>query len=829
MTTKEENIQRFQAIADRGLQDKLSEDNRAKFDELVKRGFINGEGSPTVQKEVTQPVSQKEHYVPKEGRMSWFEALKDSFSPEAHLAALSKFKLPSKERPFAMIQHKPYQRMELKGELKGMNEVGPRDLPMKGLLATLMIPDVKERAVALDKQGHKIDYVHGVPVVTLKNGKRKMLNKPGWSMGDAATLGAEMLKFTGAGKAVRMVKGKSKKMLLGALGHGITSDIDQRAQEGLGGAYDPTDVVLTTLVGGGAEALIPLLGKIHRQLSPQTKAAFKNAKTIEEIQKVTGWSEEELLETVRTNLGKNATPVEAGVPLSKEKLLTAALNDPKKARALQEQYVKEIDGARGKYGRTLSALTDTDIVDAVAGAKRAAGGIMDAQIKDRKILADKLYGEALNDVGIIDTEKYVNHILVALKKDANPGDPTEKGLIAYLNQFESRAYKEAVKANKNIPQALDPNGVPIPHSLPPRWEKDANLFHNIIIDMRARSALASSETTTPGLKTQLARLEKMMVDDLDKLSGGQFKIANAEYARMTAELDKLAKGHPGKASKLEDLQIGEFLESIFEQRKIGDKEIAEKFMRDLTKRDPKSANDLYGSYFLAKIKDLDGTAKSFNSALFEKGAKLEANPIFKFAPNPEAKKRIRELHATFKKAEAFEQLGLVKNADGKWVAQKMDTEMSHIIYVRQALSRAVGKGQRKRMGEAWFEFATNPKWAEDWDRIIQGRKRMMSTWPKGKLYKPESASEYANATKAAFKDIDEVTTRIVNSLTESDWLAGVRPGATVAAANEIKSSPQAPVDQSEPIQLRNNNSSISSQTQKDIDRYVEQGIAEQQN
>ena len=146
-------------------------------------------------------------------------------------------------------------------------------------------------------------------------------------------------------------------------------------------------------------------------------------------------------------------------------------------------------------------------------------------------------------------------------------------------------------------------------------------------------------------------------------------------------------------------------------------------MRDLTKRDAKAANDLYGSYFLAKIKDLDGTAKSFNSALFEKGAKLEANPIFKFAPNPEAKKRIRELHATFKKAEAFEQLGLVKNADGKWVAQKMDTEMSHIIYVR----------------------------------------------------------------------------------------------------------PQAPVDQREPIQLRNNNSSISSQTQKDIDRYVEQGIAEQQN
>ena len=422
--------------------------------------------------------------------------------------------------------------------------------------------------------------------------------------------------------------------------------------------------MLTTLVGGGAEALIPLLGKIHRQLSPQTKAAFKNAKTIEEIQKVTGWSEEELLETVRTNLGKNATPVEAGVPLSKEKLLTAALNDPKKARALQEQYVKEIDGARGKYGRTFSALTDTDIVDGVAGAKSAAGGMMEDQIKHRNVFSNVFYVQALKDVGNIDTEKYVDVIEVLIKKEGNPTDPTQIGLRAYAKQFESQAYIDAVKANKNKVQLFDPNGRAIPHPLPPRWDKAPNLFHNIIKDLRSRSALAVSETNTPVLKTQLAVIEKMMVDDLDKLSGGQFKIANTAYAGMTATLDKLAKGHPGKASKLEDLQIGEFLESIFEQRKIGDKEIAEKFMRDLTKRDAKAASDLYGSYFLAKIKDLDGTAKSFNSALFEKGAKLEANPIFKFAPNPEAKKRIRELHATFKKAEAFEQLGLVKNADG---------------------------------------------------------------------------------------------------------------------------------------------------------------------
>ena len=40
MATQEENLARFQAIADRGLEGQLDEDKRARFDEAVRRQLV---------------------------------------------------------------------------------------------------------------------------------------------------------------------------------------------------------------------------------------------------------------------------------------------------------------------------------------------------------------------------------------------------------------------------------------------------------------------------------------------------------------------------------------------------------------------------------------------------------------------------------------------------------------------------------------------------------------------------------------------------------------------------------------------------------------------
>jgi len=49
MASSQENLQRFQAIADRGIQDQLSADKKARFDEAVRRGLIKSDSySPSI-------------------------------------------------------------------------------------------------------------------------------------------------------------------------------------------------------------------------------------------------------------------------------------------------------------------------------------------------------------------------------------------------------------------------------------------------------------------------------------------------------------------------------------------------------------------------------------------------------------------------------------------------------------------------------------------------------------------------------------------------------------------------------------------------------------
>ena len=57
MASKEENLKRFQEIADRGLQDQLPSDKRAIFDEAVRRGLINTGESTEVESVVEETVT----------------------------------------------------------------------------------------------------------------------------------------------------------------------------------------------------------------------------------------------------------------------------------------------------------------------------------------------------------------------------------------------------------------------------------------------------------------------------------------------------------------------------------------------------------------------------------------------------------------------------------------------------------------------------------------------------------------------------------------------------------------------------------------------------
>ena len=58
MATPQQNIERFQAIADRGLQDRLEPDKRARFDEAVSRGLIRTSNDTDVSDTINQELSR---------------------------------------------------------------------------------------------------------------------------------------------------------------------------------------------------------------------------------------------------------------------------------------------------------------------------------------------------------------------------------------------------------------------------------------------------------------------------------------------------------------------------------------------------------------------------------------------------------------------------------------------------------------------------------------------------------------------------------------------------------------------------------------------------
>lgn len=92
MASKEENIQRFQEIANRGLQDKLPADKRAIFDEALKRGIItmpNAVATPVEQPVIQQAAPEAAPAQPEEkgGVVDWLSQMSSDISSQINRTA----------------------------------------------------------------------------------------------------------------------------------------------------------------------------------------------------------------------------------------------------------------------------------------------------------------------------------------------------------------------------------------------------------------------------------------------------------------------------------------------------------------------------------------------------------------------------------------------------------------------------------------------------------------------------------------------------------------------------------------------------------------------
>ena len=754
-----------------------------------------------------------------------WKALKDSIRPGQIGKDIQKIMgtdLGAKMDPASDL-NKPAPEPQLPPELEGVPEFhggGTYTGQFKSFLGALMTPDIEKRAKLLEGWGFKTEKIGDVfVVVNPKTGRKQPIDKPGWSLQDGLSLLAETGKYATAGKYAAGGKTIIKRIGRGLVGGAATATANEVALQSRGLEFDTPDVVATTLIEVGVQALIPFLGALHRQLSPVTKAKYNMAKTLEEIMDVTDWSYDDVMTAVSQNLGKNTTPFEAGVPLAKEQLMLSALNDPKKADYLLEKYTSQLQGTQADLARTFAALTNKSSVEALADTSIVSKKIINNKQNLRSAYDGVYYDKALKGLDDIPTQEYVDELNEVIRDVSTRKSTLRSGLKNKVENLTSDEYLASLRAWKaELSGAVDGGIVDQYGNVakstakqgpkPTRTLKAAQ-FHSIIKSIRHQATLFNKTGSSPELVTALLKIEKKMVKKLEALTefemvmgkdgklvplevrdaaGKLIKVkreysfaeANKRWRASTEKINKLLKSRIGESAELEDVEFDTFLKSIFETSEGVNKELADDFMRSLRKQDPQSADDLYGAYFGTKIKDAGKTptATHLFESLFPKGHPIESTAIYRFAPTELARKNIRSFEGILRRGSAVEKMDLVDKSRLQWGTSKMDPASSHLIYVRQAFSRAVGSGQRARLGEAWFKAATNPKWAEEWNHLMNGRNTLKMAWPQG-------AHKKANAVRAFIDEADVFASKVAASISEGEWIQSMVPGAAVSAKAEV--------------------------------------------
>ena len=264
MANKQE---KWQEIANRGLQDKFDPQTRAKFDEAVNRGLITIPNQP--QQPLTQPQAQtpqstgavtgRDYSQPQPNFNADYAEAEEKEKPSM-FAKLGNFFSGNLDRTPEM------EEMGNLGEVGGiariMGDASTADkLKFSALnlvtfnpdevakIATSMNPDI---SVIYNKDNNgKV-----VPILTnQKTGETMLVNDPSIDMGDLGKFAGVGAIFNPAGVVAAAAKGVGKKALVAGIGSAAIQTGIEGAQVVGGGDFNTSDVALSAAGGAIGEAI----------------------------------------------------------------------------------------------------------------------------------------------------------------------------------------------------------------------------------------------------------------------------------------------------------------------------------------------------------------------------------------------------------------------------------------------------------------------------------------------------------------------------------------------------------------------------------------------
>lgn len=555
------------------------------------------------------------------------------------------------------------------------------------------------------------------------NGKRSILNKPGWSGQDTVTALTNVLANIPSAKLTTLGKTVLKKVGLGAVGSGATEDVLQRVERGAGSKeeYNPLRTAMSTVLGGAAETIAPMIKGV-KALRKAAKQPFQADEIFD-----TG------PEMAKAKRAESVTGVElfpaqkTGIPSQLEtqsfygQLPAAGKKSFSALKKQNEQVARSVD-------KFLSDISPPSAVS--TGPKKFKTASEDAIKKleeTRKMQTDPLYKEAMNDNTIIDTFDIRKQISKDIQDYAPNGKMAQE--LKSIRRLLTKSEKEVagkrqagfITKAQTGEELKKQTGLTLKQLQTAKWE----LYNKI------KGPQASSFQ-----KDELRQLTKIYDNLNAKLHAisPKYKQADELFTKLSKPIDEISDTVIGQASRLNETSLKDLAGKVFNPKETN-LEVMKNAKKTIQSTDPEAWNQLLRVELEGRIGKVKGAMDAGDMTIENLPAKLHSaifgnykqSKLLYRALDKQAAQNAYWLETMLKRASlgrpGGSQTGIRKeiseNLD-KGVLSALFSFAKHpIATTAEAVTTGATKTARDTKIKSFAEMIYNPKWQPELAKITK--------------------------------------------------------------------------------------------------------------
>lgn len=393
------------------------------------------------------------------------------------------------------------------------------------------------------------------------DGKRSILNKPGWSGQDSIRALTQVLSFATPAKLAGMTKGLLTKIGVGAIGAGAT-EAGIQEMEKLAGSEEERSVgriVSAAALGGVGEAVGPAIRGIKRARQAKRLQVGK-----EELMDVAGSIAEAESASAKAGIGL-AYPQKTAVPAQLEEMsfITQLPAGTKESmRFLRKQNVQAADAVEAYMNTLAPAEAITKGAERFRTASQLAVG---AKKRIRKEAASPIYKRAFQDKTGIDTKEISDLITDKMADFPESGEVSKT-----LNKIQSLI--SPIKKGKEL---IQPN---------------IKKLHNAKLEIDQMISGFGEKSLGNTTKREVMEIKDSLLSFMDKASP-DYKIAREEFSKLSPEVTKIQESIIGKMADIPDTQLKTISRRIFDPAETNVQTIRNA-KKTISSIDPGAWNDL---------------------------------------------------------------------------------------------------------------------------------------------------------------------------------------------------------------------------------------------